>query len=255
MLMLNSRGKRFMNEGAIAQMQATCLRQPAGLACYVTDANWAKTLKAAPLDHGAPNFGMQDYWDKIEQDMNNTVSGQANTITIANLAERTQMAGTIYRADTLEELADLLGYKGAAKQNFLDSIAHYNELCYAGVDSDYGKDAPYMVPIDTAPFFGGTSSTGHSSNPMMVTMSGVITDETQNVLNKDWEPIEGLYVAGNCLGGRYGFGYSTPFAGNSVGMAMTHGWTAGHQVASDKKFLGEPVEAMEAPAGGPGGPH
>ena len=150
--------------------------------------NWAKTLKAAPLDHGAPNFGMQDYWDKIEQDMNNTVSGQANTITIANLAERTQMAGTIYRADTLEELADLLGYKGAAKQNFLDSIAHYNELCYAGVDSDYGKDAPYMVPIDTAPFFGGTSSTGHSSNPMMVTMSGVITDETQNVLNKDWEP-------------------------------------------------------------------
>ena len=45
MLMLNSRGKRFMNEGAIAQMQATCLRQPAGLACYVTDANWAKTLK------------------------------------------------------------------------------------------------------------------------------------------------------------------------------------------------------------------
>lgn len=254
MLMLNSRGKRFMNEGAIAQMQATCLRQPAGLACYVTDANWAKTLKAAPLDHGAPNFGMQDYWDKIEQDMNNTVSGQANTITIANLAERTQMAGTIYRADTLDELADLLGYKGAAKQNFLDSIAHYNELCYAGVDSDYGKDAPYMVPIDTAPFFGGTSSTGHSSNPMMVTMSGVITDETQNVLNKDWEPIEGLYVAGNCLGGRYGFGYSTPFAGNSVGMAMTHGWTAGHQVASDKKFLGEPVEAMEAPAGGPGGP-
>lgn len=228
--------------------------EPAGLACYVTDANWAKTLKAAPLDHGAPNFGMQDYWDKIEQDMNNTVSGQANTITIANLAERTQMAGTIYRADTLDELADLLGYKGAAKQNFLDSIAHYNELCYAGVDSDYGKDAPYMVPIDTAPFFGGTSSTGHSSNPMMVTMSGVITDETQNVLNKDWEPIEGLYVAGNCLGGRYGFGYSTPFAGNSVGMAMTHGWTAGHQVASDKKFLGEPVEAMEAPAGGPGGP-
>ena len=198
MLMLNSRGKRFMNEGAIAQMQATCLRQPAGLACYVTDANWAKTLKAAPLDHGAPNFGMQDYWDKIEQDMNNTVSGQANTITIANLAERTQMAGTVYRADTLDELADLLGYKGAAKQNFLDSIAHYNELCYAGVDSDYGKDAPYMVPIDTAPFFGGTSSTGHSSNPMMVTMSGVITDETQNVLNKDWEPIEGLYVAGNC---------------------------------------------------------
>ncbi len=256
MLMLNGRGKRFMNEGAIAQMSAVGLRQPAGLCCYVTDANWRKTLQAAPLDHGAPNFGMQDYWDKMEADMDAAVPGQANSITIANLAERTQMSGSIYCADTLEELADLMGYKGAAKDNFLASIEHYNELCKAGADTDYGKEAEYMIPIDTAPFYGGTSSFSHSSNPMMVTMSGLVTDETQNVLNKDWEPIEGLYAAGNCLGGRYGFGYSTPFAGNSVGMAITHGWIAGHQVASDQEFLGAPVEAMEAPqgAGGPGGP-
>jgi uncharacterized protein with FMN-binding domain len=255
MLMLNSRGKRFMNEGAIAQIAATCLRQPAGLACYVTDANWRETLKAAPLDHGAPNFGMQDYWDKVEADMEACVPGQSNTITIANLAERTMMSGSIFCADTLDELADLLGYTGAAKDNFLASIERYNELCYAGVDSDFGKDAPYMIPIDTAPFYGGTSSTSHSSNPAMVTMSGLVTDETQNVLDHDWNPIGGLYAAGNCLGGRYGFGYSTPFAGNSVGMAITHGWIAGHQVASDEAFLGAPVEPVEAPqGGGPGGP-
>ncbi len=254
MLMLNSRGKRFMNEGAIAQMSAVTLRQPAGLSCYVTDANWRETLKAAPLDHGAPNFGMQDYWDKVEADMDACVPGQENTITIANLAERTQMSGSIFCADTLDELADLLGYTGDAKDNFLSSIEHYNELCYAGADTDYGKDAAYMIPIDTAPFYGGTSSTSHSSNPAMVTMSGLVTDETQNVVNKDWEPIEGLYAAGNCLGGRYGLGYSTPFAGNSVGMAITHGWIAGHQVASDAEFLGRPVEPVPAPEGGFGGP-
>jgi len=251
MLMLNSRGKRFMNEGAIAQIAATCLRQPAGLACYVTDANYKETLKASPLDHGAPNFGMQDYWDKMVADMDKAVPGEkSNSVTIANLAERTQMSGSVACADTLEELADLLGYKDAAKKNFLDSIAHYNELCYAGVDSDFGKDAAYMVPIDTAPFYGGTSSTTHTSSPSMVTMSGLVTDETQNVVDKDWNPIEGLYAAGNCLGGRYGFGYSTPFAGNSVGMAITHGWIAGHQVASDKEFLGVPCETMEAPSCG-----
>ena len=87
-----------------------------------------------------------------------------------------------------------------------------------------------MVPIDTPPFYGGTSSLSHTSSPMMVTMSGLVTDATQNVLKTDWTPIKGLYAAGNCLGGRYGFGYSTPFAGNSVGMAMTHGWLAGHTV-------------------------
>jgi predicted oxidoreductase len=89
----------------------------------------------------------------------------------------------------------------------------------------------------------------------MVTMSGLVTDETQNVVDHDWNPIEGLYAAGNTLGGRYGFGYSTPFAGNSVGMAITHGWIAGHQVASDAEFLGTPVEPVAAPEGqgGPGG--
>ena len=254
MLMLNARGKRFMNEAAMAQVQATCLRQPAGLACYVTDANWEETLKAAPLDHGAPNFGMQDYWDKMKADMDAAVPGQSNTVTIANLAERTMMPGSVFCANTLDELADLLGYSGAAKEKFLAEIEHYNELCKAGVDSDFGKDGKYMIPIEKAPFYGGASSTGHSANPMMVTMSGLVTDETQNVVDHDWNPIVGLYAAGNCLGGRYGFGYSTPFAGNSVGMAITHGWIAGHQVASDHAFLGDPVESMAAPENAGFGP-
>ena len=119
MLALNARGRRFMNEGAVAQAWPVCMRQPAGLLCYVTDANWRETLKAAPLDHGSPNFGMQDYWDKMEADMDAAVPGQSNTVTIANLAERTMMPGSVFCADTLEELADLLGYKDAAKENFL----------------------------------------------------------------------------------------------------------------------------------------
>ena len=86
-----------------------------------------------------------------------------------------------------------------------------------------------MVPIDTAPFFGGTSSTGHSSNPMMVTMSGVITDETQNVLNKDWEPIEGLYIAGVDTGSMYSMPYyDNP--GSSVGLALGSGVLAANEI-------------------------
>ena len=233
LLTLNSEGKRFCNEGAIAQLQAVCLRQPAGLSCYVTDANWKQTVGSAPLDHGAPNFGMDDYMVQLEAGMNAVEVGnpEGGFVVGANLAERKMMGGTVYAANTLEELADMLGYADEAKQNFLDSIAHYNELCASeDGDTDYGKDKAYMVPIDTPPFYGGTSSTSHSTSPMMVTMSGLMTDAAQNVLKTDWTKIKGLYAAGNCLGGRYGFGYSTPFAGNSVGMAMTHGWLAGHTV-------------------------
>ena len=62
--------------------------------------------------------------------------------------------------------------------------------------------------------------------------ASLVCDDSNQVLDGDDNPIEGLYAAGNCLGGRYGFGYSTPFAGNSVGMAMTHGWLAGKTVAN-----------------------
>ncbi len=229
----NSEGKRFCNEGAIPQLQPVCLRQPAGKSCWVSDANWKQTVGSAPLDHGAPNFGMDDYMAQLEADMNEVEVGnpEGGFVVGANLAERKMMGGTVYAAETLDELADMLGYEGDAKQALLDSIAHYNEMCASeDGDTDYGKDKAYMVPIDTPPFYGGTGSLSHSSRPMMVTMSGLMTDAKQNVLRTDWTPIKGLYAAGNCLGGRYGFGYSTPFAGNSVGMAMTHGWTAGHTV-------------------------
>lgn len=234
LLMLNAEGKRFCNEGSIPQLLPVCARQQAGLTCYVTDANWKKTVGSAPLDHGAPNFGMDDYMDVLEKSMEAVEIGNAggSFVTGANLAERKMMGGTVFGAETLEELADFLGYEGGAKQNFLDAIEHYNELCASeDGDTDYGKDSAYMQPIDTPPFYGGTGRLSHNSSPMMVTLSGLITDGTQNVLRYDWTPIEGLYAAGNVLGGRYGFGYSTPFSGNSVGMAMTHGWLAGRTAA------------------------
>lgn len=234
-LMINSQGKRFMNEGAIPQISATCLRQPHGLCTWVSDANWKETVGKAPLDHGAPNFGMDDYMDALEADMNAVEIGnpEGSTVVGANLAERKMMKGTVFAANTLEELATLLGYEGDAAAEFVASIEHYNELCHSeDGDTDYGKDAAYMIPIETPPFYGGKGQLSHSSSPMMVTMSGLVTDGTQNVMRTDWTPIKGLYAAGNCLGGRYGFGYSTPFAGNSVGMAMTHGWIAGRTVAT-----------------------
>ena len=231
--MCNVEGNRFCNEGAIAQLTPVCLRQPAGLCAWVTDANWQTTVGAAPLDHGAPNFGMDDYMDQLVAGMEAVEIGNSEgTFVIgANLAERKMMGGTVYGAETLDELADMLGYADEAKENFLSSIEHYNELCNSDDgDTDYGKDKAYMVPIDTPPFYGGTGSLSHSSSPNMVTLCGLITDGSQNVLDTNWEGIKGLYAAGNCLGGRYGPGYSTPFAGNSIGMAMTHGWLAGHTV-------------------------
>lgn len=240
LLQLDEDGCRFMNEAAIPQLVYTGLRLVSPVKCWVSDANWKKTIAASPLDHGAPNYGMDDFWIQQETQMDALVPGpEASFVIGANLAERKMMGGDVFCANTLDELAGYLGYEGDAKATFLESIAHYNEMCTSAEgDTDYGKDKAFMVPVDTPPFYGGVAGGGpmgggspHSASPSMVTMSGLITDKTQNVLNTEWLPIKGLYAAGNCLGGRFGMNYNTPFAGCSVGMAMTHGYTAAKFIA------------------------
>ena len=175
LLMLNVNGKRFMNEGSIAQYQPTCMRQPAGLACWVTDANWKNIIGKSPLDHGGPNFGMDDYMTRLEADMAAVEVGnpEGSQVIQAKLAERKMMQGTVFAANTLEELAELLGYTGDAAATFVESVEHYNELCNsADGDTDYGKDKAFMQAIDTPPFYGGTSELSHETKPSMVTMSG-----------------------------------------------------------------------------------
>jgi hypothetical protein len=240
LLMLDEDGNRFINEASIPALGPVGLRLVTQPKCWVSDKNWTVTLGQAPLDHGAPNYGIEDFWTQQVKQMDALTPGPEPTFVIgANLAERKMMGGDVYCASTLEDMADYLGYTDDARQAFLESIAHYNELCESQMgDTDYGKDKQFMVPVNTPPYYAGVAGGGpfgsgnpHGSTPMMVTMSGLMTDRHQNVLNRDWVPIKGLYAAGNCLGGRFGPNYSTPFAGCSVGMAITHGYTAAKEVA------------------------
>jgi len=126
-------------------------------------------------------------------------------------------------------LAGYLGYTGDLVKTFVEAVRHYNELCEKGIDSEFGKDAKALIPVDEPPFYGckGRSGVMMMSLGGSATLSGLLSDDKLRVLNKDGKPIKGLFACGNTLGGRYGLGYSTPFAGNSIGMAMTHGWMAG----------------------------
>jgi succinate dehydrogenase/fumarate reductase flavoprotein subunit len=231
MLQLNCLAKRFMNEAAAPLVGGACARQPAGIACVVTDKKYLKSIVIAGLEHGGPNFGRKEWYEDFEEDMAKVLPAGAKGYKIRGLMVAEREGGNVIGANTLEELAGYLGYKSELVQTFVESIKHYNELCKKGVDSDYGKDAKAMIAIDEPPFYGCSGKIGSGASFGMVTMSGMVTDTSLRVLDKKGKPIKGLYVAGNTLGGRYGLGYSTPFAGNSIGMAMTHGWLAGQYAA------------------------
>lgn len=92
-----------------------------------------------------------------------------------------------------------------------------------------------LFPSRKAPFYAcGTKKDSHKPGgqylKLLVTVSGLMIDEHQQVLDADFEPIEGLYATGNCSGGRFGFQYTTSLPGQSISMAQTLGHEAGRWI-------------------------
>ena len=124
-----------------------------------------------------------------------------------------------YKADTLDELAELLDIPADALKA---SVERYNELCDQGADVDFGKNMKYMHKIEKAPFWGIRKHIRVSSID-----SGVNTNANGQALDADGNVIEGLYCVGN-LGGTFYGGADYPFhqTGLSLGRCYTFGMIA-----------------------------
>jgi len=236
-LFLNGEGKRFMNESMAQYAGVTILRQPLLFTAVLMDANYLDVMKSAGLDHGAPNWGYPAQIAQLEEDMKNVplddpAGGEVTQVEIVNVDVASAGTKPVFASNTLEGLLKLLGYEGEALQTALASIERYNEICAGGKDSDFGKDTECLIPVKTPPFYGISEEVNGTTKATLVTLAGLLTDENLNVQKLDRSgSIKGLYAAGNCLGQRYGIGYATPTAGNSIGMAMTHGRVAGKIIA------------------------
>ena len=241
-LWINAKGKRFMNETLANYTKPTILKQPLGPVASICDADFMDTVKNAGLDHGAPNWGAAgvDFlkvMEKMESDMWELVGTgeEGGSVTSTSIVRYPGGGGgsKVYCGQTIEELLGYMGYSDEALQTALQTVEEYNSLCDSGVDSQYGKDSIVLKPLRTAPFFGAVANNNGKATTGLVTLAGLMTDSNFNVLGADrTKPIKGLYAAGNCLGQRFGIGYSTPSAGASMGMAMTHGYVLGKELAA-----------------------
>lgn len=227
MLWLNAQGKRFMNEASVQQNFPEIIRQPKGIIAAITDANWAESVKNGAPDHGSPNFGRPEYFTELQEDiakveLENPDGTECRTMCIA---ERTHKV--VFGSATLEGLLGLLGYEGEALDAALASIERYNELCHAGIDSDFGKDVECMIPVEKAPFYASFTMNERWLNTGLGIMGGLECDDNMAVVNAEGNPIGGLYAVGRCLGGLFGFSNPNPWAGKNVGSAITLGRVCG----------------------------
>lgn len=135
---------------------------------------------------------------------------------IANTIEPQVEAGLIKKADTLEELADMLGFTGTAKENFLATCARYNELYDMQDDVDFGKPAYRLSELRNPPYYGlwlGGS--------LLCTGDALWIDEDMRVLTPAREVIENLYATGNCAGTTFVDNYPELFPGMCLGRNLT----------------------------------
>ncbi len=124
-------------------------------------------------------------------------------------------SGKLMQADTLDELADKLGFEGEYKENFLKSIERYNELCEGGVDLDFGKMSKDMTPIKDGPFYGIAVGSW-----LLATMNGVRVNTNLQAITAAGDAIPGLYVVGNDMGGFFSNSYPQMFGGTAQGKTV-----------------------------------
>lgn len=206
-------GERFMNEKIDMAVVCNYLtsEEDAGRYCQVFDSKYADT---ASTWKGCGKFvdpdGLKVYMQEEDVERKGVLPSFIST----------------WKADTLEELGKKMGVGDI--DAFVETVKHYNEICEAGADTDFGKEAQYLVPVDSAPYYGISRTIRVSA-----ICTGVDVNKQHQCLDEAGEPIEGLYAVGNCSGGFYGgVDYPLTVGGLSIGRCYTEGYVTGKLVAS-----------------------
>jgi fumarate reductase flavoprotein subunit len=110
---------------------------------------------------------------------------------------------------------------------FTATVARYNELARLGKDLDFGKRPDRLTTIEKPPFYAGKGFYG-----LLTVMGGLNLNTRMQALDRDWEVIPGLYLAGNTMGNRFAVDYPTLAPGLSHGMALHFGRIAGKNAAT-----------------------
>jgi hypothetical protein len=128
--------------------------------------------------------------------------------------------GWIHRADSVKELAAMLGLDPDTLQATVD---RYNAACAAGFDEQFGRRPDTLIPVAEPPFY------ACAWGPMLAwTNGGPRRDHRARVLDAFGAAIPGLYAAGN-VSSTYSW---CKDGGFHIADALAFGRVAGREAAS-----------------------
>ena len=208
-LKVNRNGERFANESCpYNDIVYAAAHQPGRVYAQICDANIledAKRFHTIGCSAQTRNGGEKYIQGKMDEAIE---------------------AGALFKCDTLDELADKMGFTGSAKDTFLATVERYNELYDKQNDEDFGKPAYRLSAIRTAPFYGcwlGAS--------LLTTEQGIAINEKGQALDTNNQPMEGLYITGDMSGSFFANNYPCLMAGVAMGRTLTFAMKAIKQMA------------------------
>lgn len=208
-LLVNLQGKRVMDE---EQMQNTTFlsnaasHQKGRVLFSIVDSSIAKYY----MRHGVDEISMV----RFDED----VSDFAESVK----AMQEQGFKALFIADTLEELAEKTGINA---ENLIETVENYNDYCEFG-DEEFFKRKKYLRPLKKGPYYAAAIRPGGYG-----TVGGIRISENCECLDREFEPIPGLYAAGADACNIYDDSYMFLLPGNSMGFAVNTGRIAGMEAA------------------------
>lgn len=223
-LMVNQDGERFANEDVGAQeLQNQIKRQKGGVAYQIFDSKWKEQLQNMPQCFGGvTHYVPPEEEAAYEHAINHFAAGYASDTYFQGEVD----AGSIIPADTIEDLAAAIDVPA---DTLVATVERYNELAHAGKDTDFSKVATRLFPIENPPYY----AVPFGDSGMLVLIGGIDCDTDCHALDAEKNPVPGLYVAGNTMGGRFLVDYPVTVAGASHSMAMSFGRLAGRNAAAE----------------------
>lgn len=147
--------------------------------------------------------------------------------------------GNLLKFDTLEELADAMGFDAGAKDNFLATVKRYNEITESGTDTDHGKAPWRLSKIDEPPYYAAKMS-----GWALATLSGIHVNYNMQAVDTEGKAIEGLYMSGLDVGGFFNGNYPEYYGGLCMGRCVTLAWLAAHSLMGEE--YPTPLESARA---------
>ncbi|MFH1646858.1 MAG: FAD-dependent oxidoreductase, partial [Chloroflexota bacterium] len=117
---------------------------------------------------------------------------------------------------------DIAQRAGIDPQVLKETVERYNAFCDRGYDADFAKERKYLLPLRTPPYYAIRDLA-----VLLDTVGGIRINERMEVLDRQDNPIPGLYAAGVTTSGWEPENYCGELNASAFGFAVTSGRIAG----------------------------